>query len=363
MTLRPRQGASIPVSDLQRASHPQRALTLHRGRASGPAGAVPPRRLREQDEINVPESAALELIDQPRPSKRHTLSRSLLPQDLPDPCVVRADGVYWVYTTNSVTMGNVPLLRTGDLQQTLTYVCDAMPTLPAWAQRGLTWAPEVTRLPNGGFALYFTARLIGTGVQVIGCALSDSPQGPFIAADRPMIEMRALGGAIDAGTLVREDGTAYLYWKNDGNAVGLPTTLWGAQLSPCGRFIGCARPLLGASHEWECELVEAPQVIEEGDHFHLIYACGEYDNASYAQGHAVGASPLGPFRKSTEPLLATVGALHGPGHACAFRDHAGEWHLMYHAWTRGAVGYKAKGKRTLRLSRLRIQGERVWTEG
>lgn len=294
--------------------------------------------------------------------KGDVLARPLTPHDLPDPCVLRAHGTYWVYATNSVALGNVPLLQSSDLEH-YSYVGDAMPVLPAWAEIGLTWAPEVTALPAGGYVLYFTTRLRGTGLQVIGVAFADEPQGPFTAAERPLIEMRSLGGVIDAATLVRSDGSAYLYWKNDGNAIGLPTVLWGAELSPRGHVTGSARPLLVATQACERRLVEAPQVIEDEEHFHLIYACGDFGEASYTQRHAVGDSPLGPFRKSDAPLLECSRATQGPGHACAFRDHTGQWRLMYHAWTPHAIGYRAGGKRTLRLSKLHLRGERAWAAG
>lgn len=278
---------------------------------------------------------------------------SLAAEDLPDPNVLPLAEGYYIYTTNARRV-NVPVIFSSDLGE-FTLIGDAMPVLPNWARPGLTWAPEVTQIGEE-FRLYFTARLRGTGRQVIGVASSAQAQGPFVAESQPLLTMLNQGGAIDASTLKTQDGRLYLYWKNDGNAVKRPTYLWGAELSPDGlRLISEPAAVLAASEAWEHHLVEAPQVIEEAGRFHLLYSCADYGNESYAVGHASGPSPLGPFTKSALPLLASYNEVAGPGHSHAFRSAAGQWHLAYHAWDAGRCGYP-RGRRRLHLSPLHLDG-------
>ena len=273
-------------------------------------------------------------------------------EDFPDPNVLPVAGGYYIYSTNRRDL-NVPMLFSPDLEQ-FTLLGDAMPTLPRWARPGLTWAPEVSTV-HGQYRLYFTARLKGTRTQVIGVAVSHQPQGPFVATKRPLIQMLEFGGAIDPAVLHAPDGREYVYWKNDGNAAGQPTYLWGAALSLDGLTLaGTPVRLLAATESWEHGLVEAPQVVEHRGTYHLLYSCADFGDDSYAIGHARGEHPLGPFEKTREaPILASYGQVAGPGHSHAFRNAVGEWQLAYHGWQAGACGYP-RGRRSLYVSPLRL---------
>lgn len=283
-------------------------------------------------------------------------------EDLPDPSVIAVPGGYFVYATNihpgTAARINVPVLFTRDLTN-FTLLGDALPTLPAWAEAGYTWAPDVSRV-QGGYRMYFTARKAGgplPGGQVIGVASSATPRGPFLAEAAPLIEMTELGGAIDPSSLRTRAGQHYLYWKSDGNAVGQVPVLWGAPLSEDGRHLD-DRPteLLRATAPWERALIEAPQVIEVGGRYHLFYSCADYGDDSYAVGHAVSAAPLGPFVKTgTSPVLSSYAGVAGPGHTSAFRAQDGRWQLAYHGWKRGQIGYPA-GARSLHHATLDLEG-------
>lgn len=281
----------------------------------------------------------------------------LATEDLPDPNVLPVEGGYFIYSTNARGV-HVPVVYSTDLAE-FTLIGDAMPVLPRWVRPGFTWAPEVAKIA-GRYVLYFTARMRGTRVQVIGVATAEQPEGPFVATGAPLISMQDLGGAIDPAVLSTRDGQHYLYWKNDGNAVKQATHLWGAELSVDGlALMSTPAPLLTASEPWEHGLVEAPQVIEEGGVFHLLYSCAAYFDESYAVGHANGLSPLGPFEKHRPaPILATHGQVAGPGHSHAFRTASGQWQLAYHAWESGRCGYP-KGRRALHLSPLHLEGQQA----
>lgn len=280
-------------------------------------------------------------------------------EDLPDPNVLVVGGSYFIYATNTPRV-NLPVVFSADLT-TYAFLGDAMPSLPRWVKKGFTWAPEVAQMEER-FVLYFTARLRGSGKQVIGVAVSDHPRGPFVGAASPLISMLPGGGAIDPNILTTSDGRRYLYWKNDGNAVGKPTYLWGAELSGDGLgLMGEPQILLSATESWERGLVEAPQVIEEAGVFHLLYSCADYGNESYAVGHACGETPLGTFEKTrAAPVLASWGRVAGPGHSHAFRTQHG-WRLAYHAWEAGRCGYP-RGRRALHVSALTLSGRELKVE-
>lgn len=276
----------------------------------------------------------------------------LVPEDAPDPMILSVPGGYYLFVTNG-PRGNAPVWFTPDLQR-FEFVGDALPSLPSWAAPGHTWAPDVVQT-DGRFVLYFTARHATLDIQVIGAASSDHPAGPYTSAPEPLVTMPELGGAIDASGLVTHAGQRFLYWKNDGNAAGLPTHLFGAGVTADGLHLtGLPVVLLSAAERWERNLVEAPQVIEQGGTYHLIYSAAEFWNASYSLGHAVGPTPLGPFQRSTRrPLLASHGTIVGPGHSHAFQDADGRWRLAFHAWTSDHVGYPS-GRREPYVAHLHL---------
>src|SRR5438270_151830 len=58
--------------------------------------------------------------------------------------------------------------------------------------------------------------------------------------------------------------------------------------------------------------VEGPSVFAWGSRFVLLYSGGDW-REQYGMGYAISASPLGPFVKSTTPLLSGGAGLAGPG--------------------------------------------------
>ena len=75
----------------------------------------------------------------------------------------------------------------------------------------------------------------------------------------------------------------------------------------------------------------------------MFYSANDYGSDAYAVGHAVADSPLGPFTKSGDPVLATNDVAAGPGH-CSLFAHNGRVWMVYHAWTPGEIGGDLPGR-------------------
>ena len=98
---------------------------------------------------------------------------------------------------------------------------DALPKLASWSTPGKVWAPEAVKL-GLKWVMYYTTRAPNPEIQCIGVAVGDAPVGPYRDSTRaPLVCEADQGGSIDASPFVDQDGAAYLYWKNDGNAVDL----------------------------------------------------------------------------------------------------------------------------------------------
>jgi len=247
-----------------------------------------------------------------------------------------------------------------------TSVGDPLPRLPAWAARadGLTWAPAV--LERGpSFVLYYTTRDAASGFQCISRAVAARPEGPYADDSRQSMICQvgagagapALCGSIDPSPFVDTDGTPYLLWKSDENASACRTAprLWAQRLSTDGlALLGTASPLMARDRDWEGDIVEAPSMIRRGNAYYLFYSANWYDSAAYGIGYAVCQSPTSGCRKmsAAAPLLASAGAMLGPGGQEVFTDAVGALWMAYHAWTAPKAGYQAGGARRLRLARL-----------
>ncbi len=274
-----------------------------------------------------------------------TFTNPVYDANFPDPGVIRAGSTWYAYGTNG-PIGNVPYLTSPDLV-TWTEGGDALPGLGPWAEPGNTWAPEVVALPGGGYALYYTARSTEAGLQCVGVAVSDRPEGPFVdRSDRPLICEADEGGSIDASPFLDEDGTLYLYWKNDGNHIGEPTHLYGRRLTPDGlKLTGERVRLLTNTAPWHKHVIEAPQMVRHDGRLYLFYSAGAFDSDEYAAGYATCEGPLGPCADAAEnPILRSTARAAGPGHSFLVTTPGGETWLLYHAWPPDAVGSVEPGR-------------------
>lgn len=272
------------------------------------------------------------------------------PANFPDPQVV-ADGEGFLAVATNGNAMNVQTLTSPDLvdwQQGQ----DALPVLPSWSTRGKQWAPEIVAWPDGTYRLYYTTPAPDLEHQCVSVAVADTPAGPYTddSAEPFLCEIEE-GGSIDASPFVASDGRAYLYWKNDGNHIGVDTYLKVAPLSEDGLALdGEPTALLQQDLPWEGLIVEAPFVWEHEGTYHLFYSGNGYWTDQYAVGHATAESPTGPFTKDPDPVLTSNEFAAGPGH-CSLIEVDGQVWMVYHAWEPGLVGDEGVG-RQMWLSRV-----------
>lgn len=240
--------------------------------------------------------------------------------NLADPTVIRHDGRYYLYATESPTVGYHAWISTD---------------LVHWVRGPMAfrtdiknaWAPDVYRHPEDGrFYLYYTAS------QQIGVAVADRPEGPF--QDRGILHR----GTIDAHLFRDGDGRLYLYyvhmspWRILAQPMKNP-------LTPGGEPVKVLEP----TEPWETvrgRVTEGPWVLKRGATYYLIYSGTGADSADYGVGYATAASPLGPFRKNPgNPILHRSEGVFGPGHGMPVEDGAGGWWYVYHQKARPEQGW------------------------
>ena len=261
----------------------------------------------------------------------------VIAKDFPDPDVLKVGDTYYAFATNSGSF-NIQAAKSTDLVN-WSVLSDALPVLPAWAEGGNTWAPEVTTWDGGkSFVLYFAARIKNGGSQCIGVATATAPIGPFkSASDQPFICDLGEGGDIDPASFIDQDGSHYVLWKNDGNCCGSTTWLYIQKVSADGLTReGERTQLVKDDQGWEGIVVEAPTLWKSNGKYYLFYSANAYNTLNYAVGYAMADNILGPYTKGPDPILSTnlkkLPTAIGPGGQDIVTAPNGQTWIVYHSW-------------------------------
>jgi beta-xylosidase len=212
---------------------------------------------------------------------------------------------------------NVPTAISTDLVH-WTQAPDSLPVLPGWAAPSIsmTWAPAAQQTGTG-WVLYYSTEEAASGLECIGRALSSTPTGPYRdKSSSPMLCQRRLGGSIDPSVVKARRGATFLVWKNDGNAVHAPDSIWAQQVSADGLSLtGAPYRLLGADEAWQKGIIEAPAMIAaRAGGYWLFYAGGDWNSNAYGTGLAYCRTVTGPcVETSAHPFLVTDASVISPG--------------------------------------------------
>lgn len=103
----------------------------------------------------------------------------VLAKSTPDPTVIQApDRMFYLYATEDIH--NIPIYKSPDLVN-WTFVGTAFTdaTRPTFEPKAGLWAPDINHI-DGKYVLYYAmSRWGGEHTCGIGCAVADSPAGPF----------------------------------------------------------------------------------------------------------------------------------------------------------------------------------------
>jgi beta-xylosidase len=275
----------------------------------------------------------------------------ILNRNLPDPAVLEQGGRYYLYSSQT-GFGTPPVALTVSDGPTLLHwgkTGTALATVPAWAENGFTWAPDVAMIDGryvmyfdawAGKSLFFDADDVGFAqrAQCIGVATAKDPAGPFTpVSGPPLVCQFNHHGAIDPRTFVAPDGQLYLDWKSDDNASPSypPTHLWAQELSKNGEQLIGARYLLlsGSRHIWNGGLIEAPDMVYAERAYWLFYSGSWFNQPGYSIAVAKCAGPVGPCKPiSTHPWISANSQGGGPGEESLFHNSQGWW-VVYSPWS------------------------------
>ena len=275
--------------------------------------------------------------------------RPVITHDFPDPSVLQTDHGDYAYSTNSRYNGvlvNIPEATAPALAGPWTAAgVDALPNLPSWVQYDAgdatndIWAPDVSRLDDGTFVMYYVAHN-ANGLQCVGAAKSITPAGPFDpVGDQPLLCLRMDYGNIDPAAYT-EHGRHYLIYKDNANSAGIPNSIWINQIASDGvTFLGPRSKMLTADPAGnENNVAEGPAIIRHDGQYVLLYSADNWDS-TYHMKYAVSDTLTGPYTK--QGTFADTGTWAGsvvaPGGGYVVTAPDGTPYLFFH----GAIGSPA----------------------
>ncbi|WP_122261334.1 family 43 glycosylhydrolase [Ornithinimicrobium cerasi] len=268
-----------------------------------------------------------------------------------DPAVIQGkDGWWYAYATaDPLRAGDPPGI--GHVSRTKDWSSwEYLGTLftdenrPSWAEptAGL-WAPDV-RYVDGRYVLYFTVTdttVNPGGDSAIGVATSDSPAGPWVPADEPIVPPRPTGDGgffwtFDPAGFTSTDGRHWLYYGSYFGGVHV-VEVSADGLTPVGE----------PTQVTAWDRYEGTYVVEH-DGWYYLTASSANCCAGPATGYSVFAgrsrSPQGPFLDADgldlnasvtggTTVLTQNGENDwiGAGHHAVFTDAQGRDFIAYHA--------------------------------
>jgi beta-xylosidase len=196
----------------------------------------------------------------------------------------------------------------------------------AWAAYAV-WAPSAIER-NGRHYLFFGANDIKSDEQTggIGVAVSDRPEGPFRdLLGKPLIGAIHNGAQpIDQMVFTDDDGRTYMFyggWSHC-NVVRLSDDLTRVIPFDDGETFKEITPQ---------GYVEGPFMLKRKGLYYLMWSEGDWTTAEYRVAYAIGASPLGPFRREGLILEQDATVARGAGHNSVVNiPGTDDWIIAYH---------------------------------
>ncbi|MBQ7488271.1 MAG: glycoside hydrolase family 43 protein [Clostridia bacterium] len=224
---------------------------------------------------------------------------------LHDPAVLQVDGQYYFYGSHMqaavsedlVQFRNFSKLDRCTLQP--NYAVEFKEAL-AWAKTGTFWAPDVIRLRDGRYYMYYCCCEGSSPLSALGLAVSDSPAGPFenigilLRSGEPGYDATQLPNAIDPCVFWDADGTRlYMVYGSYSGGIFL------LELDPeTGLILDGQTPygihLLGGNHS----CIEAPYIVYHPGtgYYYLFLSFGGLNaNDGYNIRVCRSRTPEGPY--------------------------------------------------------------------
>ncbi len=221
-----------------------------------------------------------------------------------------------------------------------------------WAT-GNAWAPCIEeKLVDGQYKyyFYFSGHNPSFNYKTLGCAVADSPTGPFTDLGRPMIDTNIFNGQlIDSDVMTDSKGDTYFYWGNGGLAV--------AKMNPDMTSITDAKvitPTGGTLNTYAFR--EGVYVFERNGIYYFLWSVDDTGARNYHVAYGTSTSPMGPIKVAASPIVLIQDAaneIYGTGHNSVLKiPGRDEWYIVYHRINKKYLSYNPGQHREVCIDRL-----------
>lgn len=251
-----------------------------------------------------------------------------------DPNIACFNGTYYIYpTTDGGTGWNSTQFKVFSSKDLVNWTDEGvildMKDVP-WSGGINAWAPTIAE-KNGKYYFYFSAKNKDDDLKSLGVAVADSPTGPFVPMDEPIIKGGELEGQmIDPAVFVDDDGSAYIYW---GNMAMYMAKLSDDMLSIDGEI----------SNITPSNFREAAFVIKRDGIYYFMWSNNDTGHPKYEVHYGTSDSPYGPIEGDTTILSyrnANDAKIKATGHNSVVNvPGTDDWYICYHRFNIPNYGY------------------------
>ena len=200
-----------------------------------------------------------------------------------------------------------------------------------WAT-GNAWAPSIEeKLVDGDYKyyFYFSGHNPEKDRKVLGCAVADSPTGPFRDLGHPLIDTNITGGQLIDSDVFTDpvSGKTYFYWGN-GNLVA-------SELTPDMTTISnpvVITPQGGTLQDYAFR--EGVYVFYRNGKYYFLWSVDDTGSPNYHVAYGTSDSPMGPIKVADDPVILIedpANGIYGTGHNSVIQiPGTDEWYIVYH---------------------------------
>lgn len=245
-----------------------------------------------------------------------------------DPEAIIYDHTYWIYPTYSAPYEKQTFFDCFSSKDLVNWTKhpNIIDTIAVkWAKKAM-WAPSVIR-KDGKYYFFFGANDVHQGeTGGIGVAVSNQPEGPYKdLIGKPLINEIVNGAQpIDQFVFHDDDNTYYLIyggWRHC-NVALLINDFKQLKSFPNGEKFKEITPE---------NYVEGPFMFKRNGKYYFMWSEGGWTGPNYCVAYAIGASPLGPFKRIGKILQQDPKVATGAGHHSVIHiPNTDKYYIVYH---------------------------------
>ncbi len=222
-----------------------------------------------------------------------------------------------------------------------------------WAT-GNAWAPCIEeKWENGAFRyyFYFSGHNPDYNYKTLGCAVADSPTGPFYDLGHPMVSENVTSGQLIDSDVFTDpaDGQTYFYWGNGGLVA---SRLDGDMFTPVDAK--AITPAGGSLSTYAFR--EGVYVFERKGIYYFLWSVDDTGSTNYHVSYGTSTSPMGPITVASASVILrsdSSNRIYGTGHNSVLKiPGRDEWYIVYHRINRNYLSNDPGVHREVCIDRL-----------